>query len=418
MKKILSIVFIIFIFSTLFSEVKKIRISNNLELLYYYAPENDFSAMSIFIDGGSFNYDKSKSGIEKLIFRMIENGGKNYNLSKMNELKDKYFISISYENSYDYSSFSFMTVNRYFEDVVKIFADNFKNPDFSETLLEKEKIKMIDEIKSKKDDPDEFLFLKINDYFFNGHPYSSDPDGYEESVMNLKPDDLYDHLNMILSKRRIIMSVVSGLPFEQTEKIIKQYFGFINGKEEKKRILKGFQLSEKDTIIKYSKDGLQTKYLACKFTIPSVNDEDYIPVRIGLSILSKRVYETLRTKHGLTYSAYVGASNKLSNYGVFYVSTDYPDSALKLFKLELDNFKNSGIKQEEIDDMKNIFQTSFYLEKENTMKRAYSLAYNYLIFNDYNYDLKFIKKIEKLKSQQIDKVLNRYLKNFKFVLLE
>ncbi|HAF07970.1 MAG: pitrilysin family protein [bacterium] len=418
MKKIFLISIIITIFLFSFSEVFKEKITKNVELLYNYVPENDISAVTVFIDGGSMNYDFEKSGIENLIFRLVEKCGKNYSESKMNELMDKYFVTVSFENSYDYSSFSFSTLNKYLFDVTKIFADNFREPDFSDEILKREKEKMIDEIKSKEEDPDELLYLKLNEYFFKNHPYIANPEGYVETVQNLKSADLYEHLKKIFSSRRVIISVVSGVPFKEAKKFFKKEFGFINGKVEMMKNLKDFNLCEGDTLLKYEKGGLQTKYLGCKFKVPSVNDKEYLPVRVGLSILSKRVYETLRTKHGLTYAAYVGASNKLSNYGVFYVSTLYPDSAMKLFKDEVEKVKKEGIKQEEIDDMKNLFQTSFFLNKERTSNRSFSLGYNYLIFNDYDYDLKFIKELEKLKSEKVTNAITKYLRDFKFILVE
>ncbi|MEJ5307809.1 MAG: pitrilysin family protein [candidate division WOR-3 bacterium] len=418
MKKIFFVFFIIMIFIFSFSEVYRERISKNLELLYKYVPENDISSVSIFIEGGSANYGYEKSGIENIIFRMIEKCGKNYSETEMNELMDKYFVNVSYDNSYDYSSFTFSTLNKYLFDVTKIFADNLKEPDFSETVLEKERNRMIDEIKSKEEDPDELLYLKLNEYFFKNHPYISNPEGYVETVQNLKEQDLYNHLKKILSNRRVVISVVSGVPFKDSEEFFKREFGFINGKFEKIKGVKEFDLCKGDTILKYEKGGLQTKYLGCKFKIPSVKDKEYLPVRVGLSILSKRVYETLRTKHGLTYAAYVGASNKLVNYGVFYVSTLYPDSAIKLYRDEIEKVRKEGIKQEEIDDMKNIYQTSFFLDNERTSNRSFALGYNYLIFGDYDYDMKFIKELDNLKSDKVTKTLLKYLKDFKFILLE
>lgn len=418
MKKIFFTLFVFSVFIHSFSEVYREKISKNLEILYKYVPENDISSVTIFIEGGSANYEYEKSGIENLIFRMIEKCGKNYSETKMNELMDKYFVNTSYDNSYDYSSFTFSTLNRYLFDVSKIFADNFREPDFSETVLDKEKNKMIDEIKSKEEDPDELLYLKLNEYFFKNHPYISNPEGYVETVQNLKAQDLYDHLRKILSNRRIVISVVSGVPFSDSREFFKREFGFINGKIEKIKGVKEFDLCKGDTLLKYEKGGLQTKYLGCKFKIPSVKDKEYLPVRVGLSILSKRVYETLRTKHGLTYAAYVGASNKLVNYGVFYVSTLYPDSAIKLYRNEIEKVKTEGIKQEEIDDMKNIYQTSFFLDNERTSNRSFALGYNYLIFGDYDYDIKFIKQLDNLKSDKVTKILLKYLKDFKFILLE
>jgi len=418
MKKIFLVFILTTIFLFSFSEVFKEKISKNVELLYNYVPENDISAVTIFIEGGSLNYDYEKSGIENLIFRLVEKCGKNYSESKMNELMDKYFVNVSYENSYDYSSFTFSTLNKYLFDVTKIFADNFKEPNFSDEILKKEKDKMIDEIKSKEEDPDELLYLKLNDYFFKNHPYIANPEGYIETVQNLKSIDLYDHLKKIFASRRVIISVVSGVPFKEVKKFFKENFGFINGKVEKVESLKNFNLCEGDTLLKYEKGGLQTKYLGCKFKVPSIKDKEYLPVRVGLSILSKRVYETLRTKHGLTYAAYVGASNKLANYGVFYVSTPYPDSAMKLYRDEVEKVKKEGIKQEEIDDMKNIYQTSFFLDNERTSNRSFALGYNYLLFNDYEYDIKFIKELEKLKSKTVTDAVSKYLKDFKFILVE
>ena len=408
------------IFSVLLSaDISLFETTVGKNVIYDYSKEREISTITFFFDGGTANYGRDKAGIEKFLLEAIQKGTSKYSESEINSLMDKYGMRIIIENNYDYSSISFTTFNKYFNEVLDVASDMLSAPLFADKNLEIVRKRMIDNIKAKEDNPDELIWLKLNDWFFRDHQYISLPDGYVETVSNISGNDLKKHLEFLTTNNRVVISIVTGIPLKSEEKIINDKLSFMKTRENWKKIIPSpYKEIGRDTIIYSDKENLETEYVACKFMIPSVTDDKYIPARFGLSILSKRIYETLRTKHGLTYFAYMAASDKKINYGVFYVSTTYTDSAISLFRQEINKFKKEGVTQKEIEDLKNIYETSFYMNNEKSVERSFTNGYNFMIYGDYNHNDKFMKRVGKMKPREITAVLNDCLKNYQFMILK
>lgn len=417
-KYILVLLFILSIIS-INAEVKVFKSESGVDVVYDFAKEREISSVTLLFDGGTANYPKEKSGVEKFLFEMVQKGSTKYSEGDFNRLMDNYGMKISYNSDYDMSSVTFTTFDKYFPQMLEIVNDILQYPSLDDKNIEIVRKNMTDDISAKEDNPDELIWLKLNEQFFRGHQYLSIPDGYAETVKNIKKIDLLKHLNKLTSDNRVVISIVTGIPLNKGKVMINSYLGFLkNSTSFKKHSVEKFNNYEYDTTITAEKSNLETYYVASKFIIPSVTEKSYTAARIGLSIFSKRIYEILRTKHGLTYAAYAGASNRKSNYGVFYVSTSYPDSAVKLFYEEVENVKNIPIKKDEIDDVRNIYETSFYMNNELSSEKSFMNGYNYLMNGDYDYNAKFMKNVEKLKVEDITEFYRMYLKNFTFLILK
>ncbi|PIP13340.1 MAG: hypothetical protein COX48_04545 [bacterium (Candidatus Stahlbacteria) CG23_combo_of_CG06-09_8_20_14_all_34_7] len=418
MKKLFILIIVIILFSFIFGDVEIFSSNVGTNIIYDYSKEREISTITFFFDGGTANYARDKAGIERFLLEAIQKGSSKYSESDINVLMDKYGLRISFENNYDYSSISFTTFNNYFNNALDIAADMLSEPLFLNKNIEIIRRKMIDNIKSKEENPDKYVWLKMNDWFFREHQYISLPDGYIETVSNITRDDLKGHLDFLTKKNKVLISIVTGIPLQNEENIIKEKLSFMKTEKNWKKVIpSAFKDIERDTVMYAEKENLQTEYVACKFLLPSVTNDAFIPARIGLSILSKRIWETLRTKHGLTYATYMGASDKKVNYGVFYVSTDYPDSAISLFYQEMKKFKKEGVTQREIDDLRNIYETSFYMNNEKSDERSFTNGYNFMIYGDYDHNAKFMKRVGKIKPKEINNVLSEYLKNYQFLIL-
>ena len=418
MKKTVFSVIIVFFSFFVYAKPEILTQSFGKNLIYDYSKEREISTVTFFFDGGSMNCTKENAGIEKFILEAIQKGSKKYSESDINLFSDRYGLKISVTVNYDYSAISFTSFSSYFGEVLRLAADLLQNPLFPEKNVEIIRKNMIETINAKSTNPDELIWLKLNDWFFREHQYAGLPDGYVESVSKITVEDMRQHLKFLTRENRVVVSVVTGIPRKVLEPVIKENFSFFNtAKEWKKSIPADFRSIGKDTILFEKKENLETSYVACKFNLPSVTDDAYGAARLGMSILSKRIYETLRTKHGLTYAAYMGASDKKVNYGVFYVSTTYPDSAISLFYQEMNKAKTEGVSQREIDDLRNIYETSFYMGNEKSEEKSFSNGYNFMVYGDADHDSKFMKRVSKMKPSEITDVLKKWLENYQFLIL-
>ncbi len=417
MKKLYIIIVLIFFTIFINADINIFKTDNNVDVIYDYSVNRGISAITFLFDGGVTNYNSNKAGIEEFLMQIIQEGSKKYPKDKLTELIDKYGIEISYSVEYDFSYITFKSINEYFDTTLNIAIDLLTEPLFEERAMKNIKAKMLASIKQKQEDPDSYIWDELNKEFFKNHPYSIEIDGTEESINSITKEDLENYLNKLLNNRTIV-SIVTGIK-ENKEKnnVITKLNKFNNTKTAKDFNIAKIKIPEKITRKVLYKDNLMTNYVAAKFVLPSVRDSIYPEIKIGLSVLSRKVYENLRTKHGLTYATWLGASIRKANYGYFYVSTDYPDSAISLAFQEMEKAKNGEITKDDINKLLNQYETSYYMQNSMVTSKAYLNAFNYLIYNDPNYTNILMEKMRNTNTEELKKLFKEYLKNFTFIII-
>ncbi|MDY6787213.1 MAG: pitrilysin family protein [candidate division WOR-3 bacterium] len=399
-------------------EINVMEMDNGIDVIYEYDPSYNISAVSFYFDGGCLNYSEDKAGIEKFLMNMILRGSQKYPLDSLNTLMDNYGIHSDNLASHDYSYLAFSSINKYFPATFEIALDIVKNPSFEEQSMSIVREKMLSDIRSSMEKPDEVIWDELNKRFYGEHPYASKPDGFEETVSVITAGDLKEHLDYLLHNNRVIVSVVSGIEPNKMMPVIKESLKDLKSPKDKSRLTPPpFDEHEKGRFT-VDKEGLMTSYVAGKFPVASVKSDEYPALRIGFSILSRKVYELLRTKHGLTYVAFTGVSNRKTNYGYFYVSTDYPDSAISLTLEEFDRAREDGVTEEEIDNIRNLFITSFYIRNEKSMDKSLMSGLDYLLYSDPEYSMNFAESISKLTVEDIDRAFNKYITDMVYIILE
>lgn len=419
MKKLYILLFIAAIFVFVSADTSVHKLSNGIDIVYDYSKSRDISAISFFFDGGSLNYKPEKAGVDKLLLQVIQKGTKKYPADSLNRMIDKYGIQTESASQFDFSYITLSSINKYFESTVDIITDMLKAPLLEENTIELERQKMLADISQTEENPDDYVWELLNDYYYKDHPYSAKPDGTEESVSKLSRDDLAEYLKKITKEGRIVIAIVSGIePGKLIPFLEKELAGFSSPKTISEFTVPPFNMPAEEVTINKEKDGLMTAYVCAKYDIPSVLEMEYPEIRIGLSVLNKRVYETIRTKHGLSYAPFVGASMRKANYGYFFVSTDYPDSAISLTKQEFEDAMKNGVTDEEVNGIRNLYETSFYMQNEKAATKAYQIGYDYLTYKDFDYTNKFMGIIMNMKAKDLTPLFKKYLHNLKYLILK
>ncbi len=419
MKKLFVIILMLILTVSIFAEIRKFTINNSIDIIYDYDKSYNISAITFFFDGGCLNCSHENAGIETFLLQAVQKGSAKYDLNEYYKLIDRYGIHETHSVNYDYSSIGYSSINKYFRESIDILVDAMKDPLFEEKTIDVLKQKIIADLKQQKEKPDEIVWDELNEVFFNNHPYYASPKGKIETIENIAINDLRDHLNLLTKENRLIISIVSGIKPEKIIDYLSDELKTFNSPKKyndfKVPLYETYKGNRKSA---GNKDNLMTSYVALKYTIPSIFDNDYAGIRIGLSVLSKRVYEIIRTKHGLSYAPFVGASTRKTNYGYFYVSTDYADSALALTFEEFENVKENGVSQEEIDNIANQYETYFYMQNEKSLDKSSIIGSDYLLYNDYDHSEKFINAVKHIKPKDIKNLYNKYLNNFTIFVLE
>ncbi|MFN4152924.1 MAG: M16 family metallopeptidase, partial [Candidatus Sericytochromatia bacterium] len=328
------------------SSIKNYFTSNGIEVISKKIISNEIVGIKLFLRGGSLNINDKNAGIEKILFNTMLQGSKSYPKDLLNEESSKYGIQISSESFFDYSVISIKTPNKYLNKAVNILQSIVTEPLLTSNELELQKNKTISLLKQKIDDPDEYIWKIVNKNISEKHPYYNEFEGEIDTVKSISESDLkkYYNDNFIGSK---LLLVVAGNFDDKNLDYLQKSLSKLEKGSYKLSSVKNIEITEPKVVVE-DRD-ITTSYIAARFAIPTLKDKDYPATYLALRILSEKMHESVRTKHGLSYAVYSGASQREANTGYIYVTTVKPKESIDLIFKEIENLKSSLVDKKQLE---------------------------------------------------------------------
>ncbi len=407
MKKSIIVIFII-IGVLNGKDIKEFKISNGVLCLHLKKEVPTFS-LGILIKGGVTKITEGKDGIEYLTLKTMVKGTKKIPYPFLYDTLENYGIEVSISSLYDYSLITFKSIKKFIPEVIQIVGEILKEPEFSQKAFERAKEEIIIELKKQKEDPDEEVWEMLDREFYKGQPYIIKPEGKVETVENLSLGKIKEYYENHFNKDEIIIGFAGDVKIEELQKLLEKNFSEIKKGKYKEKEVPLIPL-KKGKIIKNIREDLQTYYMACRFPAPSPSDEEYHSAYLLMRILSNRLWNILRTEHGLTYSTYAGLSRRKANYGYMYFSSVYPDSAFKLLNKEIEKIKREKVSLEEITKTLNSTKTSFYNRIASVNKLVEIALSDKYLTGDAEYSFRIFERAKKTSPEILMKMAQRYLK--------
>lgn len=393
----------------IFSFVDVFYLKNGVNVLYKKIEGINCASICVLFNYGALKYEKN-DGIEFFSLNAICEGTKTHPYPEFEKIMKIEGIERKIIATHDFSAIIFKSPLRSFKKSIELLYEILTQPELKEERIEVVRNFLISRIKRKLEEPDQKLFILLDSIFYFNHPYSFEPEGKINTLKNFKIEDIKDFLENNFHTDGIIIGIASPLDKEEILSILENTFGRILKKDLKVNEIIDF--NSKDTILYFKEPNYKTTYIACKFKIPDIKSEDFPYVLVISEILSKRFEEKIRVKEGLSYAVFAGCSFKRKNYGYFYVSSSYPDSAWKMMINEVEKIKKEGIKEKEIKEIINVYKTYRFLQNSSTDSAILTLLISYILTGSPDYIDSMILNIEKIDRKKIKEIANKYFKNF------
>ena len=388
--------------------------SNGIEVILKKITSNNTIAMKLFVKGGSRNLTEKNAGIEKVLLNSMLEGSKQFPKDKLTLEMAKIGAEYGTDSTFDFSSLYLKSLDLYFDKALNIFQSVINNPLLSPKEIELDKSQILAGIKNQIDDPDDYVWKVLNSTFSAGHPYINDFEGTLETIPAIDRKQLVEYKNNNLVGSKMLI-VVAGNYKNTIKKDLEKYFG---------KIAKGnyqdtpvpLVMSDKSSVIIENRD-IPTAYVAARFPVPTIKDADYPATNLALKILSQKLFESVRTKSGLSYAVSSGASLRAANSGYLYVTTIKPKESVALMYKEIENMKKMPVDKKFLEGAINLYYTQYYIGLESNLEQATSLGLNQIISGDYNNSSKLIERFKKVTPSDIQKATEKYIKNIKFAII-
>ena len=376
---------------------------------------NDVVAVQVYLKGGSAALTPDKAGIENLLGAVITKGTTKYDKDKFNAIATSTGTSIGSSATYDWTTFTMQGVRQNWEQAWDLFTQAVLHPTFPDAEVTLARSQIEDGLKQRPDDPDTFLEQVADSIVYAGHAYAVDPAGTPETMAKLTRTDVQNWHKTRLTKANLLIVVVGNVAPADLARKVTAAFGSIpaTGGEPKKPTVIVSAKGEPALL----KRELPTNYIEGVFSAPAPSHPDFTAMRVGILILTDRLFEEVRTKRNLTYATFAQLNTRQANRGRIYVTAVNPDTTLKVMLAETKRLANEPVPEQLLKETIGVFATGYFMGQQTNMGQANSLGLWELSGGGYRNAATYANRLRSVKPADIQRAAKTYLKDFRFVVV-
>jgi predicted Zn-dependent peptidase len=372
----------------------------------------DVINVRVLFRGGVSNYSSKQAGIEKFaLASVVQCGTAKYPGNAFKDTADYYGIDIGSAATYDYSNIDMDCISKYFDKAWDLLADAVTRPTFEPAQVELLRTKLINTAKQSETNAESHTVDLLEKNAFAGTVYETSPAGTEETLAAFKPSELSAYYKTILNKGQLFIVVAGKLTKEEIIAKVHASFVSIPAKDYTQPTL--HEPVWDDYKVLAEKRQLSINYVAAIMNAPPVYSEDYIPYRLGMSILASILFSDLRIRLHLSYDPGAETEMRQMPYGFMFVSTSEPEKAVNEMENELLMLKTHTITPAALKHLINSYILTYYLQQESTAAITGTLGMAEVL-DAWNTQDQLPEKLNKVTVDQINQVLNQYIKGLRW----
>lgn len=398
-------------------DLKRIELPNGLQVISIKKNTQLFS-LHFGVEIGSIYEDNKEKGISHFIEHMVFKGTTNMNNEELNEAFEELGGECNAYTDYNCTVYSVTALNEELDRSLYLISNMIRNAVFDKEEFNKEKGVILSEIKSVKDDIEDYSFNKINEVGFLKGPLKYDTIGNEKNINRFTTEDLIEFYKKYYCPDNSCIVVVSNMDHEKVICNIKKYFDDWNKKSIRKRSI----LTEKNLPLKrisYRND-IEQSTIIYMFTFYGLTKMEEMALKILNYKLGEStnsiLFREIREKKGLAYDIY-SELNTSKNVKTMYIYTavnksNVDDADRCIGKcLEKVKHEKNFIDNKSIAVMKKVLKTAVVSTVEDTTDLS-NYALHQCLDEESIYEfLEDIRNVDLVSSNDIMKVANKVLNN-------
>jgi zinc protease len=402
---------------------------NGLTVIIKSSLDSRVFAMNVLGKNRSALEPEGKAGITDFVNRCIEKGTVTRNAQELARDLAKIGAQVTlydnpwipYDDRYTTHQFSFLkfeTIDEFAQKGFHLFAEMLLSPAFDSVEVENVRQSMLGILARSSTSPSDVACALFYSTLFEGKAYAKPIMGTKESISSITIADLKQHHACFYSPNNIILTIATNKSVEEVMEWIFGSFGRLS-----KVDLPSPQPAEPEPVLETRQahaelDKEQVNLYLGSIT-PGAASDEAVPLVAATSILSNRLYLTLREKQGLAYS--VGANTTFDrDFGWFYASigtaSENYQHALDGIILQIEKLKLDGPTQSELNRARNQIWGHLMTAKLSRINQAYYLGVDEYLGRQPRYDSILLKQLSEVSAESIRKVASKYFRTDVYVL--
>lgn len=331
---------------------EKIHLSTGATLLIREQKDTPYVAMKAAFLGGVRIEGESQLGLTELFSRNWLSGGKKFNEDEINLKVDELAAGIGAFGGRNSVGLSMDYLAPFEDKMMEIYGDSLLSPQFSTEILEREKVVLKNQIKSRNDNPAQICILNFMKEIFKGHPYSRDVLGTEETVTAITSADLHGYYKKIAHAKNATFSVVGDVNVKKWVQFLENVTGEMSIGA---KVVNHFPIAEiKEQKFIFHELKKEQTHIIVGYRGLTLKESDRFTLEVIQSILSGqggRLFLELRDKKSLAYSVSPMHMEGLeSGYFGGYIgcSPEKAQTAIDMLKAEFQKLVDTRIGEHEL----------------------------------------------------------------------
>ena len=395
-------------------EFHTFTLPNGLRVIHKEVPRSA-SHVALVVNAGSRDELSDEAGvahfIEHCLFKGTEKRKTFHILNRLERVGGELNAYTTKEDTWISASFLERDLSR----AIELIADIAFHSTFPEKEIVKEQEVILDEIASVLDNPSDVIFDDFEERLFGAHPLGRTILGTQDSVLALGKTQINSFVDRFYCPDQMVFASVGPTPIAKFKKLCEKYLSYDNGKLSQLKRLPPKNVPVFDERIE--KDTHQVHHLLGGLTA-GADHPDKLPLTLlanylGGPAMNCRLSLNIREKYGMAYHIEAGYS-PYQDSGVFsvYFGTDrkYQDKVEALVNKELLLLCNTKLGVRQLHDAKTQLIGQIALSQDSGPAMMTGLAKSFLLYNKVQPLDDFFKSIEKISSEDLLRVANKYVK--------
>lgn len=389
---------------------------NGLKVLVKRRPSSPTVAAALFVRGGARNIDEKNAGIEDLTLKVATEAGKKYTRQAVRRELSRTGSGISAAADQDFSIVSMGATRPNFDRVWDIFTDVMLNPAFASDDIERDRRASLSALAERDVTPEGALESGIERVIYAGHPYAVDVNGTPATLNSFKAADLIAYHKKIMETSRLLLVFVGDIDTNDLKKRIAASFGKLPRGDYKEKYFPQL-IFDKPTLDIVARPNIPTNYVEGVFGAPSLNNDDYYPMQVAMSILQQLVFQEVRVKRLLSYAPGAEMEKLATNTANISVSSTNANESVRIMLDQIDNLRIQRLSDDVISEVGGNFLTTYYLGQETSGAQVGELGRYELIGGGWRRSFEFLDRVRQVRSSDVQAVSEKYMKNLRFVVV-
>lgn len=388
---------------------RKVVLDNGVRVVFERMSALKSVAIGIWTDVGARDEGTGEQGLSHFLEHMMFKGTRRRSAGQISHEIDALGGEMNAFTSHETTTFYVKVLDQQLTPALDLLSDLFHHSRFDPKEIEKEKHVVLEEIKTVRDDPEDFVHELHANHVLRGHPLGRPVLGDQKTMKRLRRQDLLRYVHAHYRPEKTVLSVAGNVNFKELIPLLNEYFGVWknNGQlPETTQISRCPPRIHGGTFVHGKR--LEQVHLCLGFKgLPSGHPQRYAAHVLNAILgggMSSRLFQEVREKRGLAYTIYSHLSS-FSDGGVLTVyaatSPQATQSVVELVCREVQRFCKRGVSPQELERTKTQMKSNVMLGLEGTYGRMNKLAKDELYQGHHVSLSEMVKEIDRVSSDQI-----------------